>query len=186
MEQFSEFNIELFLCDLDCDVRDLIGIVQEKLKELHVDQLNSSKQNVDTCFSFIKNTSDSARNYDIKKECLMTDPRIPEGWKTQTFTKEGQQRTHYLSPDGASFRSKKQAYKHMLAVGYSHKIIRDMRNFLALDGWMEDSIIPKDWLFKRTNKFVYFLTEDGTFLGTVKEAQAHLHSNKYNNQYASD
>jgi hypothetical protein len=75
-------------------------------------------------------------------------------------------------------------YSHLLTAGYSDTIIEELKNALKLDGWKEDSTLPSGWLSRRTKKHAYFLTEDGKYLQTIKEAQEHLQSGKYNDDVA--
>jgi len=167
METLWDINIESLINDLDCDVVELIDVIEHNLKELYTHNyiLNSVSE---------KNRGKSSWNDN--------DPSVPEGWKTRTFLKSGKTRTLFLSPDGTYLKSFRQVFSHMVAVGYADEELITLKKSLKHDGWKaEDPNLPTGWMLKRTKKHVYFLSEDGKYFDNAKDAQEYLKTNKYTN-----
>jgi hypothetical protein len=119
MDLFRDFDIELFLNEMNCDVEDLIDAVEDKLKVLntHKDDLNCSSDLCDRkdASNKIKIKDNPFENGNNQKYTSTEhDPKVPEGWKTRTYPEEGRQRTLYLSPTGTCFNSRRRAYSHMI------------------------------------------------------------------------
>ena len=74
---------------------------------------------------------------------------LPEGWKKR----RGQGKTEsesILSPEGTQFRSRYNALMHLYKDNGSAKLIKMMRSKLSFEGWENNSLLPNNWLFKRT------------------------------------
>ena len=85
MERCCDFSIESLLNEINCDVVDLIDIIENRLKKLdtYEDDLNSSKTFVSDVNNPSKHDSNLAmENGNVWNEC---DPSVPNGWKTRTY-----------------------------------------------------------------------------------------------------
>jgi len=183
MELFRDFDIQLFLNEMNCDAEDLIDVVEDKLKVMNTQKANFNRY-TDLCgikdeSKKIQTKNDPSEKIDNKKyaftECY---PKVPEGWKTRTYPEEGGQKTLYLSPTGTCFNSRRRAYCHMLAGGYTEKQVEEMKHFVKLDGWKEDPSLPRGWMAKRTKRYAYFLNGDGKLLKSVREAEEYMQTGK--------
>merc|ERR1719319_460676 len=98
---------------------------------------------------------------------------LPEGW---TMKMEGQ-REVFLSPDGSLCRTRKFLLKHLLTNNYTVEDVTRVRSSLALDGWMENEMLPTGWMFKVVLPSLKFLTTEGEDLDGIEPAQDFIQSN---------
>ena len=84
----------------------------------------------------------------IPSTWLEGDNTVPEGWKVAGNQDSGAGLWWVCSPDGVHFKNRRLALKHMIKDGSSEDRIEEMRGCLAVEGWMKDDHLPKDWRLK--------------------------------------
>ena len=70
---------------------------------------------------------------------------LPQGWKKRLTNKT----EYFLRPDGKQFKSRSIALQTMVQDGYEKDVIEEMRSKLCYEGWQDDKLFPKGWLFKK-------------------------------------
>jgi len=70
---------------------------------------------------------------------------LPQGWKKRVTSKM----EYFLRPDGKQFKSRCIALQTMAKDGYDSGDIEEMRSKLCHEGWKNDKMLPKGWLYKK-------------------------------------
>ena len=86
---------------------------------------------------------------------------LPYGWKT----KMGGSKQFLISPDGHQFANRRLAMKFMIEENYPSIDVNKMRQSLKLENWKDNSMLPKDWRYKRDKSGdIDYVTSGGELL----------------------
>ena len=108
-----------------------------------------------------------------------TDHTIPSGW-----SKRGKGSAFFLkSPEGAIFRSRRNAFEEMLINGrQSDEEIEAMRRCLVHEGWEDREDIPDGWKIKKKAYGIFLMEQGGRMLESTSKALEFL--KKYRKYYS--
>jgi len=106
------------------------------------------------------------------------DASLPKGWKVSTdnLRTNGYE---FKSTKGHTFKTRVEGLKFMIEHRgiYTTEEVEDMEKTLEHEGWILDSLLPKNWRLKKIGTEVHFLSGIFTILTTLKSARASLKKN---------
>ena len=103
---------------------------------------------------------------------------LPEGW---TFKSDGT-KTSFCSPSGKVLHSRRESLQFLLQNG-AGEAAEKMLEYLVLDNWKSDGLLPKGWRFKKTGENeMLFTTPDGDLVDGIKNARAYIAKVDANNE----
>ena len=133
---------------------------------------NFTRENVEKFTSLFLNT----RRVTSQGDEWLKDESLPEGWKYKNQGGKGADLARILSPSGELFPSRQRALVHMIQNGFSEPEVRKMRSSLMFDGWLESSLLPRDWSYRKckTGRNEYnFLSPGGEIFKTQRSLVDH-------------
>ena len=111
---------------------------------------------------------------EIEDKWIGNHPSVPAGWLFKCVGNFGKNNVNIRvkSPAGKCFYGRRPALKFMIEQNFPEEQIRDMRNCLEFDGWMQDETLPTNWLYKPSEgeRYPTFIDSSGNFLRTREEA----------------
>ena len=107
-----------------------------------------------------------------------SDASLPKGWKVS----QDKQRTNgyeFKSSKGHTFKTRVEGLKFMIEHRgiYNTEEVRDLENTLEDEGWILNSLLPKNWRLKKIGTEIHFLSGIFTILTTMKSARASIKKN---------
>ena len=109
-------------------------------------------------------------------------PSVPAGWLFKCIGNFGKNNVNIrvMSPDGKVFQSRRSALKFMIEQNSLEDQIKEMRNCLEFDGWLQDENLPRNWLYKKNenDNHVAFIDASANYLRNREEAFRSLEKNE--------
>jgi len=115
----------------------------------------------------VENFNDFMSENSNKRRQSMADWKevnsLPYGWKT----KMGGSKQFFISPDGLQFANRRIALKYMLDENHPTIDVEKMRQSLKLENWKENSMLPRNWRYKRDKTGdINYVTSEGDVLSS--------------------
>ena len=111
--------------------------------------VNSGKYSEKELEAFDKLAVESIRKRASLHQDWLEDPELPQGWKKRE-RKGKSNRFSYLSPQGDSFKSLKDALKHLLETKSNKKTVEKLKPKLRQEGFKASGLLPKGWMVRQS------------------------------------
>ena len=152
------------------------------LEYLQAHSVDYSKQEVENFQKFL----DKLYEKTLMSYQWLPSSTVPDGWKIRVI---GTGREYLLSPEGRTFHTRFSAYQHMVGEKYSEEEVMLIRGTLGHEGWLEDSCLPKGWLYKLLQGRIYktgkiwksyrFISREHMVLESIKSAILFMKEHNY-------
>ena len=121
-----------------------------------------------------------------REDWVVDTETLPRGWKKRSTEKQ----EFIMRPDGRQFRSRLAALQTLIRERCPHEDIFSMMSVLHHEGWTQDTLLPVNWFFKKTqssydNRSLMdyeVLSSSGDHFMSLKAASKFMMSNKFPQQ----
>merc|ERR1719470_263508 len=155
-----------------------------------------NRMNIEMLKGVGKDNNPSQRSY-VKRErppqriapdvtWILGDPTVPDGWRVKEAVQHGKTFKMLLSPQGLSFRNRRQAVSYMVKNNFSPEETDEIRSTLVHDGWKEDALLPSTWRFKAKRPFLYCSDQGKVILSHVNAIRKMRSSENYSTEMLND